>query len=181
MKFLNIITPCSRPENLLFIQKSINIPRENYRWIVVFDMEEVPNNVPENAECYSYKDRNSRSGNAQRNYALDVISQGHVYFNDDDTIIHPDLWSNIKDLDNDFISFKQINTDGKLRLKGDNISLGNIDSHNFIVHSSLIGNTRWVLDRYDADGLFAYECKQKSRNYKYLNEILSIYNFLRLQ
>lgn len=181
MKLLNIITPCSRPENLQFIQKSINIPRENYRWIVVFDMEEVPDNVPDNAECYNCKDLNSTSGNAQRNYALDMISDGYVYFNDDDTVIHPDLWNNIKDLDNDFISFKQITTDGKLRLKGDNVSLGSIDSHNFIVQSSLIGNTRWVLNRYDADGLFAYECKQKSRTYKYLNEILSIYNFLRTQ
>jgi len=40
--FLNIITPSCRPENLHKISKSINIPRENYRWIVVFDLEEIP-------------------------------------------------------------------------------------------------------------------------------------------
>ena len=35
--YLNIITPCIHIENLVEISKSINIPRENYRWIVVFD------------------------------------------------------------------------------------------------------------------------------------------------
>lgn len=177
--FINIITPCSRPDNLKFIEKSINIPRENYRWIVVFDMEEIPNNTPENAECYAHKDVNSRSGNAQRNYALDLINDGHVYFNDDDTIIHQELWDNIKDLHNDFISFKQVWPSGELRLRGDNVTLNNIDSHNFIVDASVIGNIRWVLDRYDADGLFAHECKKKSISYKYLDKVLSIYNFLR--
>lgn len=28
--FLNIITPCTRPENLHKISESINIPKENY-------------------------------------------------------------------------------------------------------------------------------------------------------
>ena len=71
--FLNIITPCSRPQNLETISKSINIPRENYRWIVVFDLEEVPENIPENCEAYAIKDTKSTSGNAQRNYALDLV------------------------------------------------------------------------------------------------------------
>ena len=35
--FLNIITPCSRPENLRIISESINIQKENYRWIFVYD------------------------------------------------------------------------------------------------------------------------------------------------
>lgn len=177
--FLNIITPCSRPENLHIISESINIPRDQYRWIVVFDSEDVPTTVPTNAECYSHINLNSRFGNAQRNYALDMIKSGHIYFNDDDTTVHPDLWGQISHLDSDFISFKQVNKNGKLRLEGNNISIGNIDSHNFIIHSNILGDTRWVLHRYDADGLFAYECKQKSKTYVYLNRILSVYNSLK--
>ena len=42
--FLNIVTPCIRPENLARINRSISdtIPRDLYRWIVVCDAEEVP-------------------------------------------------------------------------------------------------------------------------------------------
>ena len=44
--FLNIITPCSRPHLLHRIAESINIPKENYRWIVVFDAETIPDSIP---------------------------------------------------------------------------------------------------------------------------------------
>lgn len=176
--FLNIITPCSRPENLQKIAQSINIPKEWYRWIVVFDAETVPD-INIDAELYAIKDSKSTSGNAQRNYGLDQVTSGHVYFNDDDTTLHPELWDSIKDLDNDFISFRQVWKSGALRLTGFNVSLNNIDSHNFITSNCLIGDTRWVLDRYDADGLFAYECRQRSKTYRYIDRILSVYNSLK--
>jgi len=177
--FINIITPCSRPQNLETISKSINIPREQYRWIVVFDLLEKPENIPDNCEWYAIKDANSTSGNAQRNFALDLITYGYIYFNDDDTTIHPDLWENIKNLNNDFISFKQVWPSGELRLDGKSVTLNNIDSHNFVMNYSLLENTRWILNRYDADGVFANECWLKSGNYKYIDKVLSIYNSLR--
>jgi len=177
--FLNIITPSCRPENLHVISKSINIPRDQYRWIVVFDLLEMPENIPDNCEWYAIKDANSTSGNAQRNFALDLITHGYIYFNDDDTTIHSDLWENIKNLNNDFISFKQAWPSGELRLDGKSVTLNNIDSHNFVMDYSLLGNTRWILNRYDADGVFANECWLKSGNYKYIDKVLSIYNSLR--
>jgi hypothetical protein len=177
--FLNIITPCSRPQNLKIISKSINIPKENYRWIVVFDLLEVPTDIPENCETYAIKNSKSTSGNAQRNLAIDLVKYGHVYFNDDDTIMQPDLWNEIKDLKNDFISFKQSNKDGSIRLEGKNISVGYIDSHNFITSIDCIGESRWVLNRYDADGVFANECFQKAKQSIYIPKVLSIYNSLK--
>ncbi len=71
MKLLNIITPCSRINNLQIISESINIPKENYRWIVVYDSLILPNSdlIPSNCEFYLHKDINSVFGNAQRNYA----------------------------------------------------------------------------------------------------------------
>lgn len=176
MKLVNIITPCSRPENLEKIARSINFPK--YRWIVVFDGP-IPENRPAQAECYSVINKNSISGNAQRNFALDLVEDGWIYFNDDDTVIHPDLWDAIKDLDADFASFKQVFPSGVLRLEGKSVTLNNIDSHNFIMDYSLLGKSRWNLQRYDADGLFAYECWLKSRNYKYIDKVLSVYNALR--
>ena len=177
MMYLNIITPCSRPQNLKLISESINIPKENYRWIVVFDGLEIPE-IPNNCEAYSIKDNNSIYGNAQRNYALDLITDGYVYFNDDDTIIHPELWDEIKDKENDFISFKQSNKDGSLRLEGNEIKPNFIDSHNFVASSKCI-NTRWVLDRYDADAFFAMECYKNAKESLYIPKILSVYNFLK--
>jgi hypothetical protein len=176
--FLNIITPCSRPENLEIISKSINIPRDQYRWIVVFDLLEMPENIPDNCEWYAIKDANSTSGNAQRNFALDLVTHGHVYFNDDDTIMQPNLWEEIKDLEEDFISFKQVNKDGSIRLEGNNISVGNVDSHNFVVSTECMGDTRWVLNRYDADGVFAHECYNKANTTLYIPKVLSVYNSL---
>lgn len=178
--FLNIITPCSRPENLETISKSINIPRDQYRWIVVFDLLEAPANIPDNCEWYAVKDANSTSGNAQRNFALDLVTHGHIYFNDDDTIMQPNLWDEIKNEDvEDFISFIQANKDGSIRLEGDHISVGTIDSHNFVVANKIIGNTRWVLNRYDADGVFARECFEKAKTILYIDKVLSVYNSLK--
>ena len=117
--FLNIVTPCCRPENLHTIASTINIPRESYRWIVVFDLDELPDPmyIPENCECYLHRDSQSIAGHAQRNFAIQLISKGHVYQNDDDTAIHPELWENIKDLaEADFISFAQMDGDLELSL-----------------------------------------------------------------
>jgi hypothetical protein len=178
--FLNIITPCSRPENLETISKSINIPRDQYRWIVVFDLLEKPENIPDNCEWYAVKDAKSMSGNAQRNFALNLVTHGHIYFNDDDTIMQPNLWDEIKNEDvEDFISFIQANKDGSIRLEGDHISVGTIDSHNFVVANKIIGNTRWVLNRYDADGVFARECFEKAKTILYIDKVLSVYNSLK--
>ena len=178
---LNIITPCSRPENLHLISKSINIPKENYRWIVVFDFDELPNKelIPDNCEVYLHRNPMSIAGHSQRNYAIDLINEGYVYSNDDDTLLHPDLWENIKDIDADFISFSQSNKHNSLRLIGNVIRVGHIDSHNFIVSRNIIGNTRFQIEKYDADGYFATECYDKSTNKIFINKILSVYNQLR--
>jgi hypothetical protein len=178
--FLNIITPCSRPENLILISESINIPKENYRWIVVMDFEVIPENIsiPDNCEIYLHRNSESIAGHSQRNFALTKINEGHVYSNDDDTVIHPDLWDNIKDLKNDFISFQQLHKNGGVRLNSDIIRVGNVDSHNFIVSSDVIGNIRFIINKYDADGYFAMECYSKSKNPIYINKPLSVYNKL---
>ena len=184
--FLNIVTPCSRPENLLLIEKSINILKENYRWIVVFDGNILPNKelIPENCEIHLHTNEKSIVGHSQRNYALDLINDGYVYFNDDDTIIHEDLWENIKNLDCDFISFQQHDKNGDLRLFGKYIAVGTIDSHNFIVSRDLIENDTWIPNLYEADGYFAEKMFTKTINNPtftstFIPKILSTYNSLR--
>ena len=179
--FLNIITPCSRPENLHVINNTINIPKENYRWIIVFDMDELPNKelIPENCETYTYKETGSVVGHAQRNFALNLIKKGHIYFNDDDTSLHPELWDNIKNNNSDFISFIQSEKDGTIRLIGNLIEVSHIDSHNFIVSNNIVGSTKFIINKYDADGYFAKECYNKTSSRSYINKPLSVYNLLR--
>lgn len=184
--FLNIITPCSRPENLNIISESINIPKENYRWIVVCDSTKLPfpSMIPKNCEIYKYQHPQSISGNAQRNYALDLITEGHVYINDDDTTIHPNLWENIKYLNHDLISFSQEYKDGRLRLKGNILEVCHIDSHNFIASKNIIKSHRWILNKYDADGHFASLLNKIYDHYDkytkiFIDETLSVYNSLK--
>lgn len=179
--FLNIITPCTRLDNLRKIAESINIPRQSYRWLVVCDMERLPEvtRLPEIAEAYAVKLRSSVSGNAQRNYALRLVKEGHIYFNDDDTTIHPKLWENVSSLTQDFISFQQVDKSGRLRLKGDVIKPGSIDSHNFIVSKKCVGNLQWDVPVYAADGFFATKCYRQATTKVYLPITLSIYNALR--
>jgi hypothetical protein len=177
--FINIITPCSRPENLKVISESINIPKQNYRWIVVFDGLEIPDTIPNNCEAYCMQDTNSIYGNAQRNFGIDLVNEGYLYFNDDDTIIQPNLWDEIKDKESDFISFKQSNKDGSLRLEGKEIATNYIDSHNFIVSVKCVNDIRWELNRYDADAIFAMECYKNAKETLYIPKILSVYNSLK--
>ena len=177
---INIITPCNRPENLITISKSINIPKENYRWIVVFDLDELPNSelIPSNCEFYLHKNVNSISGNSQRNFALDLIIEDYVYFNDDDTIIHSNFWDNVKNLTEDFIYFMQDRKDGTIRVYSNTVQVGSIDSHNFLLKNDIIGSTRWILNKYEADGIFANECFNNSKTNRRINKVLSTYNYL---
>jgi hypothetical protein len=145
-------------------------------------MDHIPTeyDLPNNAEYYAVKVPDSISGNGQRNFALDLVRQGHVYFNDDDTCLHPELWNSIKGLSLiDFISFRQVFPNGAHRLSGDRVEVCHIDSHNFVASMSAIGSTRWVLGDYCADGHFAVEVYQKAQSSVWLDSVLSTYNVLR--
>lgn len=179
-----LITPVSRPENLEIIERSINIPEDNYTWIRVFDGPiQYTNDKMKRCVDLSVPKKYGISGNEQRNSAINLAQtlynkECYLYFLDDDTLLHKDLWKNISNLDFDFASFKQEDKNGNLRLEGNRVELNYIDSGNFIVSLSLIGDTRWDIKRRDADGIFANECFLKAKNYKYIPKILSVYNKL---
>lgn len=177
---INIITPCTRPENLMEISKSIKIPKKNYRWIVVFDLDYVdPSLIPDNCEYHYHRNPNSQVGNGQRNYVLDFIKDGYIYFLDDDTIMSPYLWDKVKDLDNDLITFGQLYKNGDLRVDGKTVRRDYIDTGCALISRKLIGDSRWIENLYQGDGVFLTECHLKSKTYKYLPYALSIYNALR--
>ena len=177
---INLVTPCSRPENLAAIAKSINIPPENYRWIVVFDAPTLPDiELPNNAELYAHQQDESISGNAQRNYALALINDGYVMMLDDDTTLHSDLWSSVKGYTSDIICWKQDNKDGTHRVDAGKFALNHIDSGSFMVKRPVIGDTQWSVAVYGADGLYAVEVFTKSTSQQSVDKYLSTYNYLR--
>lgn len=183
--FLNIVTPCSRVQNLPMVARNVmEIPCGNRMWWVVVDSV-FPVKIPaRNAweipdEVMFIHDPASIVGHAQRNRALDSINEGHVYFLDDDTILHPDLWETVKNLDDyDFIHFNQVFKNGGRRIGGE-VAVDRIDSGSAIVSRELIGETRWIVGRYNADGYFLTECFKKAKNPLYIDRDLSYYNYLR--
>lgn len=192
--FITIITPCSRVENLWKVYESINFP--NYRWIVVFDglkVNSIPENLPPTVEPYIVSDESGISGNPQRNHALDLVEDGWVYFLDDDNLIHPELYSNVEPYSTmyEFIHFKQADSYNPheeneelrydSRMMGDKVVCGWIDTHQWIVHSKVIGDIRWVNDVYEADGIFAETIYNKTTKTIWLDKYLSIYNELNTQ
>ena len=108
---------------------------------------------------------------------LNYFTLIYIYFNDDDTLMHPRFWDSIKDEQADFIHFKQF-CEGNSRFD-ENIKIGNIDSHSFLTHFEIVKDLYFDIEAYDADALFAIESSKKAKNIKFINEVLSEYNVLR--
>lgn len=175
---LTIITPSYRINNLLQIKKSICFEYID-AWIIVYDGSKIQDNphLFENQENgkikeYVYKGEGI-SGNPQRNYALTKIENPNtlLYYLDDDNCIHPNLYEllNIID-DNKIYTFNQHN-----RIKGNNISIGRIDTAMFIVPYSLCKDKRWIIDKYEADGYYIVDCYNKDKHI-YVDNDLCYYN-----
>ena len=179
---INIITPCSRPDNLIELFDSINFP---CTWYIVFDANDAEfSKILWNNKLFlfdwikPFAIKGGKWGNRQRNFALDLIKDGYVYFLDDDTTMHPDFYPTISSLQNDFIQFDQCYPNGEKRLGG-KIRLKQVDSGNVLIHTSLIGTLRWETEPRYADYLFINEAYNKAKNPVYIPKVLSIYNSLK--
>lgn len=186
-----LVTPCSRPENLDRVKESIQFDKIE-KWYIVYDNAKFefsrrytdPKIVE--IECH---DSNGIAGHQFRNKALDVIAQqresGFVYFVDDDNIVHPNFW-NIKFDPEEALVYtfpQQLSVDGdiiKVR-KGDLPLPGHIDMAQYVVHTDLIGNKRFVPDTYEADGIFVFEIIEVNiPKWKCFHDVIGCYyNFLK--
>lgn len=179
-KKLTIITPSYRIDNIKNIYESINFNYVN-EWIIVYDGNKIKENPRlfqnDKIKEYVYTDNKSCFGNAQRNFALNNISNKntYVYFLDDDNIIHPEIYNLLEFLDNDkFYTFVQHN-----RMHGDTIQIGKIDTAMILIDCNLCKDIRWTLDKYEADGIFICECFNKNQDkWIYVNNVLCYYNKL---
>jgi len=98
-----------------------------------------------------------------------------LYYLDDDNLINPNLYILLDIIDNNQIyTFNQSN-----RLKGNKPFVGIIDTGMCILPYNLCNNIRWVLNKYDADGIYIEECVNKNKNkHVYVNNDLCYYNKL---
>jgi predicted O-methyltransferase YrrM len=182
---LTLITPSYRINNLLEIKKSINFEYIE-EWIIVYDGSKIINNprLFENQENnkikeYVYKcEHGGISGNPQRNYALNTITNPNaiIYYLDDDNVIHPNFYKLLNIVDNNKIyTFNQCN-----RIKGNNINVCKIDTAMVILPYKLCSNIRWILNKYESDGFYIKECYDKNKNkHIYVDNDLCYYNKIR--
>ena len=196
-KKITIITPCSRPNNLIKIYLSIDFNYVN-EWIIVYDgkiVDKMPNHFEfcinkTKIKEYIHTDINSFYGNSQRNFALDNISNKntYIYYLDDDNIIHHDFYKLLDIIvDNKMYSFNQIRPDNLLR--GDIIKPGYIDTSMILIDFNLCDNLRWInninetdgsiYNLYESDGYYITQCYSLNKDkHIYINNFLCYYNKL---
>lgn len=175
---LNIVTPCTRPENLDTIYKSINFEKVKI-WYIIYDVRKVV-----------YKKRFSHPkiielactdegtvGHQIRNMAINMIPYGLIYFLDDDNQIHPSFW----DLDikcNKIYTFNMQYSDGRI-LKGDVPAPNKIDTAQYVFDVNLVHNLQFDSFNYQADGCFIQQlCKDNLKNWQYVDKCMACYNAL---
>ena len=184
-KILTIITPCSRPENLHIVKDSIFKQKWkfNFKWVIVHDSEYIEIELfPElNIYQFNHYDSNSVVGHAQRNFALNLIAKGLVYFLDDDTILHPNFSKAIFEINTnvDFIHFPQSYKNETIRISGAEVEVDKIDTGSFLFDIELAKDVSFDVFKYNADGYFAKDIYAKANNTVYINYPLSYYNYLR--
>ena len=175
---ITIITPCCRQDNLDILLDSLKFEYIN-EWIIVYDISKgdfkKKFDHPKISEYFHTS--MGISGNPQRNYALTKIKNehGYIYYLDDDNIIHPDFYT-LSLEPQKIYTFNQEH-DGKLRLKGNRIKIGHIDTAMFLVSYQLVKDVRWNVEAYAADGEYIKNCYLRNRTrWIHIDKTMCYYN-----
>ena len=164
---INIMTPVWRTKNLVKIYESIPWELDNFyfNFCVVYDgfrsgwlcLKD------EGKRTFEYMVAGTNgddfAGHKKRNWFLDNVLDGYVYFCDDDNLIHPELFKNlVGKLDGTSIIMDQYNKNDSLRLSHtEPIEVGHVDVGNILINRKDIGDLRFEADKYEADGILFNE------------------------
>ena len=172
---IHILTPCSRPMNLVMIAPSIP---PKCSWKVAFDKS---TGVESRGKWYT-SEYTGHWGHPIRNEMLSRLKakpDDYVLFLDDDNLIHPNWYEHVKGATADMVTWGQENKDGSLRLRAtDQPKVGNIDMGSFMVKYKIAKQLKFT-NVYEADGIFAMEAAKKASNIQVINESISYYNYLK--
>jgi len=174
---LYIVTPCSRPENLAQIRKSIP---SALTWVVMMDAS-TDHKSPSGANVTHYSTQTGSWGHSLRNEFLDLYADQFtdndwVYFLDDDNILHPKFIQQLESLlhlDAGIVTWGQ---EGRLR-PTDQPRIGNIDTASFMFRPTKTNKLRFE-NIYEADGMFA-QAATRLTNLICVEAYLCYYNALR--
>lgn len=195
---LNILTRCTRIENLKTIQKSISLITDYpITWWVIFDthrLKDIEADLLHDLQndwtkILFWKGTEGDYGHDLLNKCLDQINSW-VYVLDDDNILHPNF---IKLINNkilhektrgyffhQWIGRKDFTGLDERIARPENIQVGQIDMGQILVHADLIGKKRLPLDQYIADGKWIESIYQENPDqFKFIDEIGCYYNELK--
>lgn len=185
-----IVTPCSRPENLERVRHSIHFDKID-KWFIVYDnrkcefKKKYSDDDPQIVEMECHDE--GIAGHQCRNKALECIEKdGFVYFVDDDNVIHSNFWNFVFDPKKALVyTFdQQLNPPDSMFpdiRTGSLPFVDQIDMAQYVVHTSLVSNRRFLVNFYNADGRFVEDIvKTHASKWKYIPEIGCYYNFLKI-
>jgi hypothetical protein len=150
MEELTIVTPCYRQDNLQKLFESINFDITK-RWIIVYDPTKPTIlkpifNHPQISEFHiEYTEPWSWCGNSQRDYAIEKIESGWIYFLDDDNVMHPGFWDIFSSVTLPFyytFDMQNVNSES-VQLPGGIIKRCCIDTAMFLVNKEHIKTVKW--------------------------------------
>lgn len=199
MNILNIITRCTRLDNIHKVKESIfNTKKFDIKWWVLFDtsnIKQIDGDVLSMLqECdANFKFINGNVGDYGHNLinkTIDQIDSGFIYVLDDDNILHENFYDRISDIidenpDKTGFIFNQ-KVDGKdftkldIRLASpENTKVQSIDMGQFLLKRNLIGDSRIPFGIYMGDGMFIEKLFNENKDsFLFIDEILCYYNFL---
>ena len=196
---LNIITRCSRIQNLNSVKKSIfTTDKFSITWYVMFDTtilkdidSKILNEIQESGgKSYFINSIPGDTGHQMINKAISEIQDGFVYVLDDDNIIHEDFYESLyESITNNpekegFVFHQRV--DGKdftgleiRTVNSDSVKVTKIDMAQFVATRSIIGDIRIVPMKYIGDGIFIEEVYNLNpEKFIFIDKVLCYYNYL---
>lgn len=182
---LNIITACSRPQNLKQIYKSIKFAQIE-KWYIVYDTSDGKDfeyQFPTHDKIaeLACDDNKSYAGSAQINFALEFIQDGFVYIMDDDNAFHSNFWKILPTLNPEMAyTWDQYRVQEKRYLKGGIFELGKIDTSMFIVPRILIGDIKLVANKccWDYHMIHKIHSLHKDK-FEYIPKVACYHNYIK--
>jgi hypothetical protein len=182
---LVIVTPCSRPENLEKLKKSIQFDNNHFvHWIIIYDTRYMPfiKRYENDDKIMEFECKDDGVvGHPIRNMAMhSIIKTGLIYFLDDDTILHPFFWTIINNFQPGITiyTFNLLYQNGSL-MYGNNPTVRSIDTCQFIFDKKIVKDHIFSPNDYCGDGVFIQNLYEENRDTAlFINSIGAYYNWL---
>jgi hypothetical protein len=187
-KTINIITACSRPENLSKVYDSLQGLKCNW-FIILDDCKDFLFKTCSGSTVSIIIKQSKKKGEwcgSLKNEGLEMVKTGWIYVLDDDNLLHPDFKKSIQFYIDKFpqkkaFVFNQALQEGIIRKAlHSNIRINYIDQAQYLVHKELIGDIRYPDNEYQDDGIFIEALYQfHSRKFLCIKKTMCYYNKLK--